>query len=121
MTKQVKIIIVIFIIAVLGAAGFVIYKNNIVPINLFSKSAEEIQKPFAENYPKYAETVAVKIEKETQDRARGTVVFKAGMPGEIFLAAKIDGKWKIIFDGNGQISCGLSKFGFPNDMLEDCK
>lgn len=84
------------------------------------ESAEEIQKLFAEKYPKYADTVKVIVERETQNHARGSVIFETGAPGGIFLAAEIDGKWQIVFDGNGQIPCNLSKYGFPGVMLEDC-
>jgi len=83
-------------------------------------SVEAIQKLFTEKYPKYAKTITVSVNQETQDYARGSVTFEAGAPGGIFLAAKIDGKWQIVFDGNGAISCNLSKYGFPNEMLVDC-
>ena len=82
--------------------------------------AEEIQQLFAAKYPKYAKTVTVRVDKETQNHARGGVIFVPGAPGGIFLAAKIDGRWQLVFDGNGQISCALSKYGFPADMLADC-
>jgi hypothetical protein len=32
----------------------------------------------------------------------------------------MDGGWQIVFDGNGQIPCTLSTYGFPADMLSDC-
>ncbi|MFZ2970791.1 MAG: hypothetical protein WA063_06605 [Minisyncoccia bacterium] len=83
-------------------------------------SAEEIQKLFAEKYPKYAKTVTVSVDQETADHARGSVSFESGASGGIFLATKIDGAWQIVFDGNGQISCDLSKYGFPGEMLADC-
>lgn len=83
-------------------------------------AAEEIQKLFAEKYPKYAKTVSISINQETGNYARGSVIFETGAPGGIFLVAKIDGKWQIVHDGNGQIPCSLSKYGFPNEMLSDC-
>lgn len=75
---------------------------------------------FAKKYPKYAETISVKVEKEQGDFARGTVSFEAGKPGGIFLATKINGEWQIVHDGNGQIPCSLSTYKFPADMLADC-
>ncbi len=84
------------------------------------ESAGEIQKLFAEKYPKYAKTITVSMGQETQNHARGDVIFEVGAPGGIFLAAKIDGQWQIVFNGNGEIPCNLSKYGFPNEMLFDC-
>lgn len=84
-------------------------------------SAEKvIQKLFIEKYPKYAKTLFVNISQETEDHARGNVVFETGAPGGIFLAAKINGVWQIVFDGNGQIPCDLSEYVFPEEMLSDC-
>ena len=83
-------------------------------------AGETIRQLFAEKYPRYGETLSVIIEKETKDHVRGTITFVDGEPGGLFLAAKIDGKWQIVFDGNGAISCSLAKYGFPNDMLFDC-
>lgn len=84
------------------------------------ESAEEIQELFVEKYPKYSTTVIVNVDQETENHARGNVIFEAGAPGGIFLAARIDGEWQIVFDGNGQIPCNLSAYGFPNEMLADC-
>ncbi len=83
-------------------------------------ASEDIRKLFVEKYPKYKETLTLKIENETENHARGSVSFEAGAPGGIFLAARIDGAWQIVFDGNGQIPCNISKYGFPGEMLKDC-
>lgn len=41
--------------------------------------------------------------------------------GGIFLAARVNGVWKLIFDGNGQIECSLvNPYGFPANMISDC-
>jgi hypothetical protein len=41
--------------------------------------------------------------------------------GGIFLAAKVNGEWKIVFDGNGQIECKIFKpYNFPSNMISDC-
>ena len=85
-----------------------------------SKVAKEIKNQFIKKYPKYAQTISVDIKKETENYARGYIGFEIGSPGGIFLATKIDGQWQIIFDGNGQIPCSLSTYGFPNEMLADC-
>lgn len=81
---------------------------------------EALRQLFVEKYPKYAETLTIRVDQETPDHARGGVIFETGAPGGIFLTTKIDGKWQVVFDGNGQIPCDLSKYGFPADMLSDC-
>lgn len=83
-------------------------------------AADAIRELFRKKYPKYASTISVKIGKETMSHARGSVSFVTGAPGGIFLAAKIDGAWTLVYDGNGAISCTLSNYGFPEDMLSDC-
>lgn len=81
---------------------------------------EKIEALFKEKYPKYKETLFVTISKETADHARGAITFVAGEAGGIFLAAKINGQWQLVFDGNGAINCALSSYGFPAEMLADC-
>lgn len=81
---------------------------------------EIIQQLFYEKYPKYAETISVKVTQETENHARGSISFEPGAAGGNFLAAKIDGNWQIVFDGNGQIPCSLSQYDFPGEMLADC-
>lgn len=85
-----------------------------------SDAREEITKLFTAKYPKYAAGLAVVINAETATHARGNVSFEPGAPGGIFLAAKVDGKWQLVFDGNGSIPCSLSKYDFPEEMLADC-
>lgn len=89
--------------------------------NIAEKTTNELlRKLFAEKYPEYADTLYIKIEKETSNHVRWWIIFIKWAPGWYFLAAKIDDEWQIILDWNGQISCGLSKYGFPEDMLSDC-
>ncbi|MFH0852094.1 MAG: hypothetical protein V1845_00585 [bacterium] len=83
-------------------------------------AGETLRQLFAQKYPKYGETLSVIIEKETESHARGLITFVDGEPGGIFLAAKVNSQWQIVHDGNGQIPCSLSSYGFPSDMLADC-
>jgi len=80
----------------------------------------QITKLFEEKYPSFAETLYVNILQETENHARGQVSFVSGQPGGIFLATRINNEWKIVFDGNGAISCELEVYGFPPEMLKDC-
>lgn len=83
-------------------------------------SGDDIQAAFTKKYPKYAKSVAVSVNQELGDFARGSVSFASDEGGGNFLATKISGEWQIVFDGNGQIPCSLSQYGFPADMLFDC-
>lgn len=85
------------------------------------ESAEEtIWQLLADKYPQYAKTIAILISSETENNVRGSVRFTPESAGGIFLAAKVDGQWQIVHDGNGQIPCSLSKYNFPAGMLSDC-
>lgn len=96
---------------------FIINKSD----NIIEESTSEIlRKLLAEKYPKYSDTIKIKIEKETSNHARGLITFVSGKAGWYFLAAKINWKWQIILDWNWQISCNLSEYWFPADMLSDC-
>lgn len=79
-----------------------------------------IQQLFVKKYPQYADTIRVGVTSETSSHVRGMVIMMPDVGGNIFLATKIDGQWQIVFDDNGAISCDLSRYGFPAEMLEDC-
>jgi len=85
-----------------------------------SRASQAIKQLLIEKYPNYAKTLSISIEQETDNYARGSVSFEPGAPGGIFLAAKIDGAWQIVHEGNGEIPCSLVKYGFPGEMLKDC-
>ena len=80
----------------------------------------EILNIFRKKYPQYKETLTITINQQSDGHARGSVSFVEGEPGGIFLAATVSGKWQIVHEGNGQISCDLSKYGFPREMIADC-
>lgn len=85
---------------------------------------------FAEKYKKDPKDVIIKItqqiarpESEIKEYIRGSVVFGASGTGEggIFLAVMEGGEYKLIFDGNGGISCELvDRYDFPEEMVADC-
>jgi len=127
------LLIVVFVAAVSSGIIFFILNYSQKEIDGLGKVTElkktdksigtsnvAIQKLFTEKYPQYSNTLSVGIEKETEQYARGSVNFVAGVPGGIFLAEKLDEKWQIVHEGNGQIPCDLSFYGFPSDMLSDC-
>jgi len=83
-------------------------------------TAETIQRLFEEKYSDNAGNTSVYVDVEAGDFARGSVSFAEGMGGGLWLAARINGQWQIVHDGNGQIPCSLSSYGFPPDFLSDC-
>lgn len=129
-----RLVLIVVVLAVFVGIELLTYINNFnsdmtflsfflegkKPDQKIRINQEAIKKIFTEKYPQYAETLSVRIEKETENYARGSVNFITGNPGGIFLAVKSDNKWQVVHDGNGQIPCSLSIYGFPSDMLSDC-
>lgn len=65
------------------------------------------------------------IKQSTEEHVRGDVVFlDANMQSAsrgYFFAEKVNNGWKIVLEGNGEISCQvLREHNFPNDMMDDC-
>ena len=86
-----------------------------------SSAREILQELFVQKYPKYADTLSVRLNQETLTHARGGVTFVEGAPGGYFFADRKEDQWKIVLEGNGQISCTLlSEHGFPSEMMFDC-
>lgn len=76
---------------------------------------------FEEKYPENPDGTSIDITQQTAVHARGSVSFADGMAGGNWLAAKVEGDWQIVYDGNGVIPCSLRiDFGFPDEMLNDC-
>ena len=55
-----------------------------------------------------ASTLTVVVEQETSSYARGIV------DNGYFLAAKVNGNWVIVADGQGAIDCNIVNQWFPN-------
>lgn len=79
-----------------------------------------IRKAFVIKYPKFADTLKIRVVHANADFMRGTVTFVEGAAGGIFLARRVDESWEISHEGNGQIPCSLSDLGYPPIMLTDC-
>lgn len=67
-----------------------------------------------------AETLTVTISKIEGDYAEGMASAQGG--GGQWYGAKVANDWKLVWDGNGQISCtNLAGYpGFPKDMIPEC-
>jgi len=76
---------------------------------------------FAEKYDKEVEDVTVTISELEGDYLVGGVSFGGEMGGGHVLAAKVDGEWTLVFDGNGTIPCeDVDAVDFPADLAPEC-
>jgi len=92
-------------------------------IDAVISKTDAIKKLLADKYGKKVAEVTISIGQETDNNVRGGVEFQPGGPGNagIFLAAKVDGSWQIVFDGQGVISCeDMADYNFPEEMITDC-
>jgi len=81
----------------------------------------ELKKLFAVKYNKEIEDVSITISQRKGDYIVGGVKFTGEMAGGYLLGAKVNGEWKIIFDGNGTIPCSsVDKVDFPSDLVTEC-
>jgi len=77
--------------------------------NKYAKSPSEFNVSINRYFPGYIRGDIVFMDKDQKPAAGG-----------YFFAAKINGEWQIILDGNGEIPCDLAEYGFPSEMLQDC-
>ena len=67
-----------------------------------------------------AELMKVTVSEIQGGFAKGTA--SSTTDGGLWFAAKIDGKWHLVWDGNGVVECNaLDQFpGFPNSLVSEC-
>jgi len=67
-----------------------------------------------------ATSLNVTVSKIEGNYASGLASAQAG--GGIWYSAKVEGQWKLVWDGNGQIDCVAvgSYPAFPKDMIPEC-
>lgn len=76
---------------------------------------------FAEKYDKEVEDMTVTISELEGDYLVGGVKFEGEVAGAHVLAAKVDGEWTLVFDGNGTIPCeGVDAVDFPASLVAEC-
>lgn len=82
---------------------------------------EQIKEAMAERHGKPVGETIINISKNTGTHATGGVKFEGEVGGGWFLAAKKDGKWVIVDDGNGTISCEvIEPWDFPSSIVPEC-
>ncbi|MBT4349955.1 hypothetical protein HOD19_04245 [bacterium] len=74
---------------------------------------------FAYDHGISVENVSVKVLQQSYEHVRGFVNLNG--EGGMFLAAKRDGDWTIVHEGNGAIMCSVvTPYNFPFYMIGDC-
>ena len=67
-----------------------------------------------------AASLDVTVSKIDGNYAEGAASAQGG--GAMWFAAKVNGVWKLVWDGNGQIDCSslIAYPSFPTDMIPEC-
>ncbi len=86
------------------------------------ESVLEVRAAFAEKFDKEIESITVTPTHESENHMRGMVKLGEAIgDGGMFLAAKVEGKWRIVVDGHGVYTClEIEPYNFPDDMIFDC-
>ena len=80
-----------------------------------------LQQLFAVKYNRKAADVIISINHRRGNYVVGGVKFTGALEGGYLLAAKVNGAWKIVFDGNGTIPCSsVDVVSFPSDLVTEC-
>lgn len=75
----------------------------------------------AQKHKKKIEDIKVIISKREGNYIVGGVSFSDEVSGGMLFAAKTNGAWKIVYDGNGVCSCSaLSIVDFPKTLVKEC-
>ncbi len=95
------------------------FNKNDIP-NLIT--AQLIKEILARKYQKAISELTVRVDKNTDNHAAGSVRFgPEGTPGGLWFAAKTDNGWELVYDGNGIIPCdAINKYNFPEDIVPQC-
>ncbi|MDP3987761.1 MAG: hypothetical protein Q8P80_01315 [Candidatus Levybacteria bacterium] len=79
-----------------------------------------IKQTLAAKHGSDANTLNISVSKIQGDYAQGGATEQGG--GGMWFAAKVNGSWKLVWDGNGVILCSdLTAYpNFPTDMIPEC-
>ena len=68
-----------------------------------------------------ASSMNVTVSKIQGNTAKGGAIDPGSVGGAMWLAAKVSGEWKLVWDGNGTISCEKTDpYDFPISMVPEC-
>lgn len=93
--------------------------ESVAPVS----TTNALKQAFATKYKKSVQDITVTIGKEVAGHVQGGVTFAPGGPGNggAFMAAKVNGDWKIVHDGQDAVLCSvLKQYNFPTDMSAGC-
>lgn len=108
----------------IGSAGYSWCEAKKKCIRVFEEnclSVEAIKAILAPKYSLKPSEIFIDINYENTKYASGSISFgQKGAEGGMFLAAKINDKWTIVYDGIGSIDCAKIKqdYQFTPEMLE---
>ena len=79
-----------------------------------------VTKILAEKYNWDKNKVSVQVDKELNNFATGSVGFGDEIGGGGWLARKVEGKWEVVWDGNGSVDCPKlrTEYKFPEEILQ---
>ena len=93
---------------------------SIPPVPTISDN-DQIKQAFADKYQKKISDINLKVSQNLGGLAQGTVSFKGENGGGWLLAAKKNGSWLVVQDGNGYVSCeAIAPYNFPQSMIPIC-
>lgn len=129
-----KAIIGIIGLAILAGAAYYISKSGlakppvnqpatVVPTSTQSESEiliAAVKQGLIAEHGQDAASLDVTISKIEGDFSKGMAGGQGG--GGLWFAAKVNGTWKLVFDGNGIITCDiLTPYpAFPKDLIPEC-
>uniref|UniRef100_A0A7C4R553 Uncharacterized protein n=1 Tax=candidate division CPR3 bacterium TaxID=2268181 RepID=A0A7C4R553_UNCC3 len=95
---------------------------NSINNSLMQKSdVEQIREAMATKHGKTTSQTIINVSKNTGTHAVGSVKFEGEIAGGWFLATKLNGKWIIVDDGNGTVSCDtINPYNFPSSIINEC-
>ncbi len=111
-----KTLVAILLVGIVIVTGLTIYfiTNNTSK----TETPEQIIKNLLTPEEK-ASNPEIKIIKSTDDYIRADLFFNPG--GYYILAAKVDGKWQKVLEGNGIPTCKeVIPYNFPRDIIPSC-
>jgi len=142
MKNLIIILVIVAAIAVVGAGGYLLGNKGNLKVSYTPSYAtpSPTTTPGPTSTPVVDETEAIKtavrqglVAEHGPDAASMTITVSkiiglnasggasAQAGGGMWLAAKVSGTWKLIWDGNGTISCQvIAPYNFPTSMVPEC-
>lgn len=134
-----KLILALIVLIVLAAAGFLVLFNpthtgeevpdvevtQVTPTPITDENdalAKAVKAQIVAEHGQVASTLKITVNKIQGDFAQGAANDPDARGGGQWFAAKVNGEWKLVYDGNGMITCDqLEDYPeFPADLIPAC-